>query len=126
MAIKIAYPFGGFLENKKTLKINIDVRDKLYNEFLEVLLKANIQADALPYVLNELKKTPVSGRVIAEFDLDLISEKKSLDTSLEDGDKIMIPFITQQVYVYGEVNNSGTVRYNSGKDINYYLTGAGV
>ncbi len=121
-----AYPFGGFLENKKTLEINIDVRDKLYNEFLEVLLlKANIQADALPYVLNELKKTPVSGRVIAEFDLDLIAEKSSLDTSLEDGDKIMIPYITQQVYVYGEVNNSGTVRYDPGKGIDFYLKGAG-
>ena len=121
-----AYPFGGYLENKKTLEINLDVRDKLYNEFLEVLLlKANVPGDALPYVLNELKKTPVSGRIIAEFDTDLISEDSSLDTSLENGDRIMVPYITQQVYVYGEVNNSGSVRYTPGKSINYYLEGAG-
>ena len=90
-----------------------------------LLLKANIPGDALPYVLNDLKNTPVSGRIIAEFDTDVISQDSSLDTSLENGDRIMIPFITQQVYVYGEVNNSGSVRYTPGKSIDFYLNGAG-
>tara|TARA_B110000483_G_scaffold243151_1_gene331572 strand:+ start:825 stop:2591 length:1767 start_codon:yes stop_codon:yes gene_type:complete len=121
-----AYPFGGFLENKKTLEINMEVKDKLYNNFLEtLLLNVNVPGDSLPYVLSELKKSPVSGRVMAEFDLDLIDENASLDTTLRDKDSILIPYITQQVYVYGQVNNSGTVRYVANKSANYYINNAG-
>lgn len=121
-----AYPFGGFLENKQTLEINLEVKDKLYNNFLEtLLLKAQVPGDSLPYVLHELKKSPVSGRVMAEFDLDLISENTNLDTTLQDKDSILIPYITQQVYVYGEVNNSGAIRYMPNKGVNYYINNAG-
>jgi polysaccharide biosynthesis/export protein len=121
-----AYPFGGFLENKQTLEINLEVKDKLYNNFLEtLLLKIQIPGDSLPYVLHELKKSPVSGRVMAEFDLDLISENTNLDTTLQDKDSILIPYITQQVYVYGEVNNSGAIRYMPNKGVNYYINNAG-
>ena len=121
-----AYPFAGFLDNKLTLEVNLDVKEKLYNNFLEtLLLKVQVPGDSLPYVLSELKKTPVSGRVMAEFDLDIISENKNLDTTLQDKDSILIPYITQQVYVYGEVNNSGTVRYMPNKGANYYINNAG-
>ena len=85
----------------------------------------NVPGDSLPYVLSELKKSPVSGRVMAEFDLDLIDENASLDTTLRDKDSILIPYITQQVYVYGQVNNSGTVRYVANKSANYYINNAG-
>ena len=52
---------------------------------------------------------------MAEFDIDMISADPSLDTILEDQDRIMIPHMTQQVYVYGEISNQGAVRYKSGK-----------
>ena len=54
-------------------------------------------------LLNQVKNSPVTGRIIAEFDLELIRNDSNLDTILEDGDKIFIPSITQQVYVQGEV-----------------------
>jgi len=62
---------------------------------------------------------------MAEFDVDLLSENKNLDTTLEDGDQIIIPYISQQVYIYGEVNNIGTVRYEPGKSVSYYLENSG-
>ena len=62
---------------------------------------------------------------MAEFDIDMISANPSLDTILEDQDRIMIPHITQQVYVYGEISNQGAVRYSPGKDLKYYLKNAG-
>ena len=121
-----AYPFAGHLENQRTMEINIATKEKLYSNFLEFLLvKTQIPGDSLPYVLSELKKAPVSGRLRAEFDLDLIYENPSLDTTLEDKDLIMIPYITEQVYVYGEVNNPGAVRYNPNNDISYYINGTG-
>ena len=55
----------------------------------------------------------------------MIEANPNLDTIIEDGDKIIIPNITQQVYVQGEVNNPGAIRYKSGADLKFYLEGAG-
>jgi protein involved in polysaccharide export with SLBB domain len=83
------------------------------------------ESPGLPVLMNEIKNASVSGRVMAEFDLDVLNAYPNLDTILEDEDKIMIPFITQQVYVYGEISSQGTVRYVPGKDLNYYINNAG-
>ncbi len=124
-----AYPFGGFLDNKKTKEINKDARDILYSQYIKSLANnlatLSNQSQGLPLLMSELKKSIISGRVMAEFDIDLISADPSLDTILEDQDRIMIPHITQQVYVYGEISNQGAVRYKPGKDIKYYLKNSG-
>jgi hypothetical protein len=51
---------------------------------------------------------------MAEFDLDVIRATPQLDTNLDDGDSLIIPSKTQQIYIYGEVNNPGTTRYTPG------------
>ena len=76
-------------------------------------------------MLQQLRDAPITGRVIAEFNLDVINSDPELDTILEDGDSILIPNITQQVYVQGEVSNPGAIRYKSGEDIEYYLKNSG-
>ena len=73
----------------------------------------------------QLKNSESTGRVIAEFDLDIIKNNPSLDTILEDGDRIFIPQLTQQVYIHGEISNSGAIRYAPGKDIDYYINKSG-
>ncbi len=123
-----AYPFGGYLENKRSLLINEDSRDKLYNKFINnIIANSSTQPDAesLGLVLKQIKDAQVTGRIIAEFDLDVISADPILDTILENEDEIMIPYITQQVYIQGEVNNPGAVRYSSDKDISFYINAAG-
>ncbi len=124
-----AYPFGGFLNNQKTLEINKDSKQKLYNKFLNnLILKPNIGGNFdqnLVLVLEQLRDSPVSGRVIAEFDLDMIKSYPSLDTILEDKDEILIPNLTQQVYIQGEISNPGAIRYSSDKDINFYINNSG-
>jgi protein involved in polysaccharide export with SLBB domain len=124
-----AYPFGGYLDNQKTADINKEARDRLYGQFIKNLARnlatLSSESSGLPILMNELKKSKISGRIMAEFDLDMIEAYPNLDTVLEDQDKIMIPYITQQVYVYGEISNQGSVRYVPGKDINYYLKNAG-
>jgi protein involved in polysaccharide export with SLBB domain len=126
-----AYPFAGYLENKKALEINKLSKEKLYDAFLNNLIT---NASSVSGVGNEknvgliteqIKNAEITGRIIAEFDLDIIKSNPSLDTNLEDGDKVIIPNITQQVYIQGEVSNPGAVRYAAGKDIEYYLNSAG-
>ncbi|MDC3113762.1 SLBB domain-containing protein [Gammaproteobacteria bacterium] len=124
-----AYPFGGVLNNKRSLEINEESKEKLYEKFLNNLIRnasvVSSDQESLALVLKQLRDAETNGRVIAEFDLDVIRSNPSNDTILENGDEILIPVITQQVYVQGEVSNPGAIRYTPGKSINYYVSGSG-
>jgi protein involved in polysaccharide export with SLBB domain len=123
-----AYPFAGILNNKKTLSVNQEAVDKLYIAFVQKLITkgdALFASESLPFILAELKKSTITGRLKAEFDIDVIKTSPLLDTTLDDGDEIIIPTLTQQVYIYGEVNNPGAIRYKSGHSVNEYLINSG-
>jgi protein involved in polysaccharide export with SLBB domain len=123
-----AYPFGGILNNNKALELNVSAREKLYTSFVQKLITKGDQlfaSESLPFILEELKKSEITGRVMAEFDLDVLAANPNLDTTLDDGDEIIIPIKAEQVYVFGEVNQIGAVRYEPSQDINYYIAAAG-
>ena len=123
-----AYPFSGVLNNNRAASINAASVDKLYTSFIQKLISkgdALFASESLPFILAELKKSTISGRVMAEFDLDVINASPELDTNLEDGDSVIIPSITQQIYIFGEVNNPGSLRYKPGQSIQDYLMSAG-
>jgi protein involved in polysaccharide export with SLBB domain len=123
-----AYPFGSILINKEALLINQNAAEKLYRAFIRKLITkgdALFASESLPFILEELKQSTISGRVMAEFDLDVIKANPDLDTNLDDKDEIIIPTITQQIYIFGEVNNTGAIRYKAGTDINEYLMDTG-
>ncbi len=124
-----AYPFGGFLNNQRSLEINEESKKKLYDKFLSNLIRnasmVSGAQESLALVLKQLRDAESNGRVIAEFDLDVIESNPNTDTILEDKDEILIPVITQQVYVQGEVSNPGAIRYAPGKSINFYVKGSG-
>ena len=125
---EFAYPFGGFLNNRVALETNRAAAERLNQDFIQDLIFSTSSQEGsvdLEIILRQLNSIEPSGRVMAEFDVDLLSENKNLDTTLEDGDQIIIPYISQQVYIYGEVNNIGTVRYEPGKSVSYYLENSG-
>ena len=84
-----------------------------------------MQDSGVMELLIQIKDAKSTGRVIAEFDLDIISNNPSKDTILENGDRIFIPQLTQQVFIQGEVSNSGAIRYTPGQDIDYYISKSG-
>ena len=123
-----AYPFAGYLENIKALEVNIKAKERLYDKFITNLITngSSVNQDTgIGNLLLQLKETESTGRIVAEFDLDLIKNNPSLDTVLEDGDKLLIPQITQQVFIQGEVGNSGAIRYAPGKGIDFYINKSG-
>jgi protein involved in polysaccharide export with SLBB domain len=123
-----AYPFGGILNNEKTFELNKKAVDSLYNSFIKKLVTKGdplFASESLPFALRELKKSNPSGRVIAEFDLNMINANPDLDTTLDDGDEIIIPIKTQQVYIFGEVNNNGAIRYLPNNRLDDYLLRSG-
>ena len=123
-----AYPFGAILNNKKALQLSKSSVDKLYRNYIQKLITkgdALFASESLPFILDELKKTEVTGRVIAEFDIDVLNADITKNTLLEDGDQIIIPRMTQQVYIFGQVNNDGAVRYKPNESISDYIERAG-
>lgn len=123
-----AYPFGGILNNKTALELNKKAAESLYTTFVQKLVTKGdplFASESLPFALRELKKYDISGRIMAEFDLSTLSADPNLDTVLNDGDEIIIPIKTQQVYIFGEVNNDGAIRYKPSQTVNSYLSRAG-
>ena len=129
---KNAYPFGGILENDAARAINRISQEKLYKEFLDRLSMLASSPDAVGTsfetmitLMNEIKEAPVSGRVSAEFDLDILKNNPDKDVLLQDGDTIVIPELINQVYVFGEVQNQGSTSYIGDKDISFYIDNRG-
>lgn len=121
-----AYPFGGILLNKSALKINEKAHETLYQKFLYNIVSNKVPVDdSLLQILKQINQAEVNGRVIAEFDLDILDNYPDLDLLLNDQDVIIIPSLTQQVFIHGEISNPGALRYSSGKDINYYISNSG-
>ena len=127
---KNAYPFGGVLENLNTGEINRMAAAELYKSFWDNLSDLSGKAASgqsiegaasTGLIMEELKNSPVSGRVSAEFDLSVLAEDPTKDVVLQDGDRITIPELVKQVYIFGEVSSEGTVRYESGQPVNYYI-----
>ena len=70
-----AYPFGGILNNVEARRLNEEAKQKLYTSYIQKLMTKGDQlfaSESLPFILEELKRSQVSGRVMAEFDLDVI------------------------------------------------------
>jgi len=76
------------------------------------LLNQSDAITSISFLLSELKNTPVSGRVNAEFNIEKILDDKNLNTILKDGDSILIPEKIDHIYVFGEVSNQGSVAYS--------------
>ena len=126
-----AYPFGGVLESEVALKINEMAMNELYKAFLDNLSSMSSASESsdnnegLMAIMQEMKNTPLSGRVNAEFDIDVLAKDPSKDILLQDGDSITIPEFSNQVYIFGEVSTEGTVRFEKDKDYAFYINKKG-
>lgn len=116
-----AYPFGGIYENLATKEINLKALEDLYKSFLDSLIYMSnsdgFDPSAVIEIISEVKSTPASGRIIANFE----NQTSDNQVFLMDGDKITIPERLNQVYVFGEVYSEGTTIYKQGEGIDYYL-----
>ena len=129
---KNAYPFAGVLENQKTKEINQEIIDDVYSSLMSSLITQSAGLTAsedttgfFSFMLNELKNTEASGRVNAEFDIEKLRNNPEIDIILQDGDVITIPEITNQVYVFGEVSTTGTIRYVENEKYDFYIDAKG-
>ena len=123
---KNAYEFGGVLINKKALEISQKAKDKLYEDFISSFLESTISKSeeslaSLSILIDELKNSSASGRISAEFNLEILKSNPSLNTKLMEGDEIIIPEVVDHIYIFGEIANQGTTNYEVDQNINSYI-----
>lgn len=125
-----AYIYGASLISMNAQNLEASYNLKLYNEAIKSLASVstvanNLNISSLVNVLTEFKKTETLGRVVAEFDLKKIDQDYYLDTKLSPGDKIFIPYQQDRLYIFGEVLNPGTLKFNDGYNVKDYIDLAG-
>ena len=121
-----AYEFGGSLFRKSSKEMEKAMNEKIYRDMITYLATAARSTQAassgsLPLLLTEFKNVSPTGRITAEFKLNTLSNDPSKDTFLQDGDIISIPQYSPEVFVYGEVLNPGSKKYQVSNGINDYI-----
>jgi protein involved in polysaccharide export with SLBB domain len=127
---KNSYPFAGILYNKSAKRIEKDSAKKSYDYFIKSLTNMTLSPSdtsssgsiiEIASLLSEYIDSEFLGRIQANFDLLDIQNNPNKDTLLSDGDRIVIPKLTDQVYVFGEVAQGGAKRYDDSLDYKDYI-----
>lgn len=120
-----AFPEGAIYINKEAEEINKNASVRLYNEFIDGLLQilqqnGSNQTDmsSLVAIAEQLKNIEPNGRII----IDLMND--SSFNVLRDKDSIFIPEKNNNVFIFGEVLNEGSLIYNKGADLEFYINEA--
>lgn len=125
-----AYLFGAVYLNEEAKKINQKSKDILYEEFLDNIISISQQNisenfDLTPIVrlTSEIKNTEPSGRIVVDLENSQIDEDQRVQ--VKEGDMLIIPEISNNVYVYGEISTEGSVMFSDGKDVDYFVDKSG-
>ena len=123
-----AYPFGAIYQNNDALKINNDAKGILYDQFLDNIISMsqqnigmNLNLGPIMSLAADIKNSPPNGRIV----VDLLDDSETIKHNVMDGDMILIPENTNNVYVYGEVSQEGAVSFFKNQDLNHYISKTG-
>ena len=118
---KAAYIFGTVYENENAKLISELAIQKLYESSIQNIGQAikdtgsDTNFAPLIEILTQLKNTQSTGRII----VDLVSGDSKMP--VQNGDRVLIPEITDQVFVFGSVSSHGSAKFVEGQNLNFYL-----
>ena len=103
-------------------------KDKLYQEFIDNIITVSQKnptggsdLSSIVDLTQNLKNTIPNGRVV----IDIMDESSSESLVLKDGDRITIPERSDHIYIYGEVNFEGALKFAKAEDLNFYISKSG-
>ena len=119
-----AFPEGAIYLNEEAKDINKSASEKLYNNFIDGLLNIIQQSggetdiSSLVTIASDIKEIEPIGRIIID-----LTDSSTLNL-LRDEDEIFIPEKNNNIFIYGEVFNEGSLIYNAGASLDFYLNEA--
>jgi polysaccharide biosynthesis/export protein len=123
-----AYSFASVLKRKTVKDLEAEYIKKSYNTLITFLAQNpdRLQSNSgIGAILEEFKNLTPSGRVITEFDMQVLKDNPSSRTMLMNQDEIQIPMQSNTVYVYGEVGNPQALSFTDMLPIKDYISMAG-
>ena len=123
-----AYLFGGVLKRSNAQSLQREFNRRVYrdtvNEIIANVATGNaIDSSTLDLLLEEFQASDeISGRVITNFDIKSSSESPYQDVRIFDGDEIIIPEITNEVYLFGNYYEPSVLPYNPKYSISDYIS----
>lgn len=124
-----AFPLGGVFLRKSIKELELQFKEKGYNELIQFISsqpsQRGLDGNSLITVLSLLRNFEPAGRLVTEFEISKLQGNPLLDRVLENGDKIHIPKFNNQVYVFGEVINPTSIAYQSNQTVSEYIEAAG-
>jgi protein involved in polysaccharide export with SLBB domain len=123
-----AYPFGAVYENQTAFIINKMAKDKLYEEFIDNIITmsqknptGSFDFKSVLDLTKNLKNSMPNGRV----GIDIADTESINSLVIQDGDTLTIPEKSNRIYIYGEVNHEGALKFIESKDIDFYINKSG-
>ena len=123
-----AYPFGAVYENDEAKEINKNSKEVLYNDFLDNIItmsqqniSENFDLNPIIALIRDIRDSKPNGRIV----IDLVNDGMAEKVKIKSGDKVVIPELTNNVYVYGEVSTEGAVMYQSNEGVDYFIEKSG-
>ena len=118
-----AFPEAAVFTNEETKNISAAASEKLYLNFIDNLLEimqkgstGETDISSLVMLAEGIRDSEPNGRLI----VDLLDDSSPL--LIKDGDSLFIPEQTNNIYIYGEVENQGAILLKDGADLDFYLT----
>lgn len=126
-----AYIYGAALFRKEAMEKEQIYAQLNYSDTVNFIISnigrpgASVGGSALDLLSEELRAKRFEGRVIANFDIDMLKSNPALDLELADGDVIVIPPMQKIVYMFGDFRNPSNATYNPKYSLKDYLKLAG-
>jgi len=123
-----AYPFGGiYLTNSAKNKERESIR-RIRQDLIAFISTVPIKNSDVTYdpslLLQEFSSLEPLGRVSIDFAVNKLRSSDD-NISLQNNDAIIIPRFEKIVHVYGDVENTGSFLFQSGKSVSEYIRLAG-
>ena len=122
-----AYPFGAIFQNKEAKVINKKAQELLYQEFLDNIIALSQQnvggIDITPIIglTQEINNLEPNGRIV----VNLQDNQARSSLGIQEGDSLIVPEKTSNVYVYGEVSSEGSVMYAPNEGVDFFIDKSG-
>jgi len=117
----------------KSFELNKFSNDRIENPLYDYMTLDELEMMRMSYLKDEDsvyfkiddQLRMLRGNAIIDFsqinsDTSIVAKFK-----VKDGDVILIPSKKDLVYVFGQVVNAGYIKYEEGKDVNYYINASG-
>jgi protein involved in polysaccharide export with SLBB domain len=125
-----AYIYGAALFREDALEKQTQYAQLNYSDTVNFIISnigrpgTSVNSSALDLLAEELRSQTPNGRILAEFDIDRLSDGQD-DIRLMHNDRIVVPPMQKVIYTFGDFRNPSNSKYDPKLKVSDYIKLAG-